>query len=434
MSRTTWALICALTAGAACADTVVLRSGHVLHGTVIDKGDKILVEVKFGGVTIDRDDVLSIELSDGGDQAGARPAEDTLLLRNGRVLHGNVRFSKDGTEVILSGDKGEVPYPRAAVSKILRRDGSTEIPGLTDDSEQGRELQASIKKLVADLGSEDTLAKREAVRELLALGPFARDLLEELKPEGGAPLLAFLTQLDRLEAMRKALPREAESEIPRLHERLVADEPSERQAAIKAVTLEFPDASAQLLLEVIRHDPDPTIRSYCVGQLGALRHFEELGQVLQIEDGPLRLAAAFALGDAGIPAGVPILIEALRLKSDEIRAVAAERLRDYTGQFFGYRPQASSEERELAIQRWEKWWAANGDELLRRSIKAVAPDLAGVRSPRRRTPRRGACGSRPWSTSPRPTRSPRSSTRPAPTRSRPGSAAGAPSCRRPSTA
>ncbi|MCA8920651.1 MAG: hypothetical protein KDD82_02510 [Planctomycetes bacterium] len=370
-----WCLASVLALGGASADTVVLRTGHVLHGTVVDKGDQILVEVKLGGITLDRDEVLTIELSNEGE--GAQPAEDTLLLRNGRVLHGNVRFSPDGSEIILAGSRGEARYPRSTVHKILRRDGSTEIPGLTDDSKQGRELQASIRGLVADLGNEDVLKRREALRELLALGPFARDMLEELKDEGGKPLVEFLAKLDRLEAMRQSLPRQAESRIPRLHERLVAEEARERSAAIKAITLEFPEASGPLLLEVVRHDADPEIRSYCVGQLAALRHFEELGQVLQLQEGPLRLAAAFALGDAGIPAGVPILIEALRLKSEEIREVSIERLRDYTGQFFGYRAKATPEEREVAIKRWEKWWAANGEELLRRAIKAVAPDLAG---------------------------------------------------------
>lgn len=380
MSRNAlWCLVCALVVGGASADTVVMRNGHVLHGTVVDKGDQILVEVKLGGITLDRSEVLSIELSNDHGEGEAQPAQDTLLLRNGRVLHGNVRFSRDGTEIILAGSHGEARYPRSTVSKILRRDGSTEIPGLTDDSEEGRELRTSIRKLVGDLASDDDLLKREATRELLALGPFARELLEQLKEEGGKPLASLLAKLDRLERMRQVLPRQAESRIPRLHERLVSENASERSAAVKAVTLEYPEASARLLLEVVREDSDPQIRSYCVGQLAGLRHFEELGQVLQLKEGPLRLAAALALGDEGIPAGVPILIEALRLKNEEIREVAIERLRSYTGQFFGYRSQASADEREVAIKRWEKWWEANGEELLRRQIKAVAPGLAGGR-------------------------------------------------------
>ena len=68
-------------------------------------------------------------------------------------------------------------------------------------------VQPSIRKLVKDLSNEDDLARREATRELLALGPFARELFEQLKEEGGKPLEVFLEKLDRLERLRDALSR-----------------------------------------------------------------------------------------------------------------------------------------------------------------------------------------------------------------------------------
>ena len=66
------------------------------------------------------------------------------------------------------------------------------------------------------------------------------------------------------------------------------------------------------------------------------------GRSVLVLVGLVGLAAAFALGDAGIYAGVPILIEALRLSDVEIRTVAFQKLTEYTGQHFGYRPQGSA--------------------------------------------------------------------------------------------
>jgi tetratricopeptide (TPR) repeat protein len=128
---------------------------------------------------------------------------------------------------------------------------------------------------------------------------------------------------------------------------------------------------------MIKTDDSPRVRAYCVSQLAALRRFDELAEVLKMNDGQLRLAAAFALGDQGILAGVPILIEALRLSDPELRAVAAQKLTEYTGQHFGYRPQGTPEDREAAIARWNQWWNENGAELVRTSLRTHAPDSVG---------------------------------------------------------
>ena len=368
-------VLAALAAGPARADTVVLRDGRVISGRVIEQGDKVLIERPLGGTIVARADVLRIEVDAPGGEA-ERPLYDTVVLRDGRVVRGDVRFSQDGAEVIVSlGERGEVRHPRGAVGLVKWRDGRAEA---ADDPRGGR-LAQTIERLVHELERGDAPAKSAARRELVALGAFARNDLErlaEVHPDALRPLLA---ELDRLEQLRRVLPGRAEEKLPRVAERLVSLDPAEREAALRAVVLEVPDLVGPLLLHVVKSDDAPRVRAYCVSQLSTLRRFEELAAVLKLQhDGSLRLAAAFALGDAGIYAGVPILIEALRLPDAEIRAVAIAKLQEYTSQHFGYRAQAPAEERERSIARWTAWWNEHGADLVRRSIRAVAPELEGA--------------------------------------------------------
>jgi hypothetical protein len=74
--------------------------------------------------------------------------------------------------------------------------------------------------------------------------------------------------------------------------------------------------------------------------------------------------------DGGTPSGseldsrasVDALIEGLRLLDPEDRALFHKNLLEETGMFFGFKPTALHEEREAAVRRWEKWWAANRDK------------------------------------------------------------------------
>jgi tetratricopeptide (TPR) repeat protein len=175
------------------------------------------------------------------------------------------------------------------------------------------------------------------------------------------------------------LPREAERKTPRVAEQLIDVNPATRESALRSVCMSHPHKIGALLLYVAKGDTSPRVRAFAVSQLSALRKFQELADVLKLRDGPLRLAAAFALGDAGIYAGVPILIEALRLSDTTIRGAASHKLREYTKQHFGFRSGAPETDRERAIAKWNAWWNENGRDLVRRGIKEVAPTLEGAR-------------------------------------------------------
>lgn len=362
--------------GVARADTVVLRDGRVIVGRVIEQGDHIFVEhAKHGGITVSRSDVVRIDTEQGAQPE--RPLHDVVVLKDGRIVRGDVHLSQDGTEVVVGlGERGEVRHPRAAVAVIQWRDGRAEATG-ADGDPHAAALRTTIDRRVKDLTDGDDATKLEARRELLALGAFSRTYLESLAADRPA-LREVLSDLDRIEALRRVLPTRSEEVVPRLTERLISKDPADREAALRAVIMELPNEVGPLLLYVVKTDDAPRVRAYCVSQMSSLRCFEQLAEVLRLDDGPLRLAAAFALGDAGIYAGVPILIEALNLPDVQIRTVAIDKLQQYTGKVFGYRPQGTDAERSRSIALWNQYWDENGAQLVRDSIKANAPGTTGA--------------------------------------------------------
>lgn len=372
-------------AGSAAADQVVLKDGRTLDGKVIDRGDdQIVLEQKLGSIPINRRDIVRIVL----DESDTPEAQDfdVVVLRDGTVVKGDVTLSKDGGEVVVSGGKrGLVKHPRAVVSAIHWRDGR-ELLTDPDHPEGADALQKRIERLLEDLhrddiqGRPDLATRGEARRELLSLGVFARRILEKLKegPHAEASL-EILTDLRRLAEVRKVVPTKLEEKIPRLAERLIALSIGEREAALRAATMEAPESSGPLLLYFVKYDEAARLRAYAVSQLSSLRRFEELAEVLKLTDGPLRLAAAFALGEAGIYAGIPVLIDALRLPDVDIRTAAVLKLRSYTRQHFGYRPLGTPEDREAAVVKWNDWWKSDGWKLAQSSIRQSAPNLKGAK-------------------------------------------------------
>jgi tetratricopeptide (TPR) repeat protein len=379
------ALLLILTAGSACADTVFLKDGRILKGRVIDKGDTIFIAQRFGGLTVERQNVIRIELDKGVDKASRD--FDELVLKDGKIVQGDVRMSADGTEVVVSlGERGEVRHPRTAVDRIHWRDGREEKAAPSEERAEDIELRKKILRLVDDLarigkeGKPDLGVRGAARRELMALGVFARGHLDALEGERKKRVEGILQDLDRLEGIRRVMPGVIETKHPRIAERLIARDEADREAGVRAAVMEAPHKIGPLLLHLVKNDSSPRVRAFCVSQLSALRKFEELAEVLRIgPSGPLRLAAAFALGDAGIYAGVPILIDALRLSDLQIRSAAVHKLREYTKQHFGFRPNAPEEERTKAIDKWTRWWDENGRDIVRRGIKEVAPTLEGAR-------------------------------------------------------
>lgn len=367
------------------ADQIELKDGRTLEGKVIERGDdKIVLEQKHGSMTFERRDIIRIVLDEKGKSNDK--TFDVVVLRDGTIVKGDVSISKDGGEVIVGrGKHGQVKHPRAVVSAIHWRDGREELTD-PDHPEGGKALLKRVERLLIDLrrkapdGKPDLATRGEARRELLSLGVFARRILEKLrKGEHKGAAEEVLADLRRLEDVRKAIPSRLEEKIPRLGERLISPLTGDREAALRAATMEAPSEAGPLLLYFVKNDESPRLRAYSVNQLSALRRFEELAEVLKLTDGPLRLAAAFALGEAGIYAGIPVLIEALRLPDVQIRKAAVTKLRAYTRQHFGFRPTGSPEDRAKAVEKWNDWWKKDGWKLAQSSIRQSAPDLEGAK-------------------------------------------------------
>src|SRR5690606_20758012 len=143
--------------------------------------------------------------------------------------------------------------------------------------------------------------------------------------------------------------------------------------------MEVPGQVGPLLLHMIKSDAASRARAYCVSRLAAPRRYEQLAEVVKLQDGPPRLAAAFALGGARTSGCGPRLVEARRLSAVSLRTVAIQKLSEYTGgQHFAYRAQGSAADRERAAARWNEWWNAAGADFVRQSIKNAAPGAQGA--------------------------------------------------------
>ena len=67
-----------------------------------------------------------------------------------------------------------------------------------------------------------------------------------------------------------------------------------------------------------------------------------------------------ALGNLRVKDAIPYFIKALRHADPHVRGIANSSLMVTTTQAFGFRATADEARREKAVQKWEKWWEANG--------------------------------------------------------------------------
>ncbi len=104
--------------------------------------------------------------------------------------------------------------------------------------------------------------------------------------------------------------------------------------------------------------PDAMTRmgcAYALGRIGDTRTVPDLEQVLQDEVPFVRFEAASALGGMGSRSGYAVLVGGLDNGRVEFRYKCIEALQGFTNHTFGYRHDASPEERGQAIDRWREW-------------------------------------------------------------------------------
>jgi hypothetical protein len=372
----------ALAPAAARADTIVLKDGQKLTGKVTERPDgRLEIEQTRGARIIDRTEIESwVPDAAGGPRISK---SDTIYFVDGRVLRGNVSLSDDGKEVVLTDNRGdESRFRRELVKTIIFRDGKAPPPSLvaadtaaavvTDSDTEKRwraQIEANLGKLRDPL--TDDKERRKARGEILELGPFALNYVKTAiatTTSADALTRPVLLEVLKVAEFKEVVPAKVEEAVPGICERLIEKDVDARLKVVNEVALATPDDCAPLLLYLIKTDPEPKVKSLCVGQLSILKRYDELSEVLKMhEHGQWRLVAALELGEAGIYNGVPVLIEALKLDGvafRDVRTIAIDKLKAWTNQGnLGYLPDSDDkEEREAAVARWESWWKAEGEE------------------------------------------------------------------------
>ncbi|MFQ5844656.1 MAG: HEAT repeat domain-containing protein [Planctomycetota bacterium] len=104
--------------------------------------------------------------------------------------------------------------------------------------------------------------------------------------------------------------------------------------------------------------PDAMTRmgcAYVLGRIGDTRTVEPLERLLQDDVPFVRFEAASALGAMGSRAGYAALVRGLGNNRIEFRYKCIEALQEFTHETFGFRHDASPEERAGAVRRWQDW-------------------------------------------------------------------------------
>jgi tetratricopeptide (TPR) repeat protein len=371
------------------ADTVFLRDGRIVRGDVRERTDgKIEIIHRHGALIVDRNEVARVD-SDTNGGGSANPWVDTVVTTDGRVLTGNVTIAEDTKEVVVTNEKfgGETRIAHDLIRGITFRKGKQSpvaapgaSPGSTDGSTEEKwraQIDASLTKLRDPLS--DANDRKAARRQLLALGIYATQYIKDTIAQVASNdqvVLPVLSDVLRVAQLKTVVSASIEEKIPDICERLIDPDPALRVKAVEDVAVFFGDDAPPLLLHLIRHDPSPKVKAMCVGELSMLKRYDDLGAVLKMrEHGQLRFVAALELGEAGIYAGIPVILEALRLDGPafkDVRVTAIEALKKFTGQGdLGYLPESEDKtSRDEAVKRWESWWEASGANLVSKSLRS----------------------------------------------------------------
>ncbi len=366
------ALAAALGPARAFADTVRLKNGQVLTGDVEDRGPHILVRKPLGDVRIERHEILSIEIEGGGAVPRGERDLDVVVLLSGDEISGRVRLEGEGRRVIvaraIAGHESALELDYRQVREIR---WASQAAGGGGAAAERPGIAQAVEKLLAELRAPDAAARARARDQLIDLGVFTLPYLEARPKEADPAVAELLRQVVAVAHVRACLTPALVERVPDLARRLVVAEPRERIDALKEALLAAPKDCPALLHHLARADAAPEVRAFVLAQLALANRTSELLDLLQSEDGRLRLAAAIALGDNGVYVGAPLLIEALKLDDPAVRKVAMARLEAWTGQFLGYFPDDPPEKRSAAVARWEAWWAEEGKKLAAESVRAT---------------------------------------------------------------
>ncbi len=360
-------------------DEVILLDGTKIRGRVIDPGGPAIKVIRESGATRGSVSILKRDIKElrlRSDPGANLLREDVVHLAGGQELRGRAQVSEDGRTVSVTikkeGEEQTVTFPHSEVLRIEYAAKNEEMSGLKDS------LVEVIDKKLAELASPDEKISAAAAEKLIALGVFAVGHLKEKLPGlEGAPAkrVAEILEINEIksyisaEAM-KAFIKTGEKNI---YERLTSSDEDLKLKTLKELDLIEEGEIAPLLVHLARRKKEGAkVRTYCLHRLAQTEHNRDLLNLMTEEDGWLRLAAALHLADNGIYAGVPHFIAALGMSEEKYRKVAVEKLRQASGENFGFDPASPEKERLAAVKKWEDWWSKNSDKLLRQALKMIS--------------------------------------------------------------
>jgi tetratricopeptide (TPR) repeat protein len=287
-----------------------------------------------------------------------------------------------------------VVYPRSQIRKIHWQNESITSSNLHYSAELEKSIAASLAKLTSK--SPEELQKAEDF--LVQAGIFAIDRVRDAysqalskagDPNQPAPDAARVDSLRRIVHiynLKKVVPSEIEEAHPRVFEVLAYGTAAERESLLKLILPNYSDDAIDLALYLIkRTQEDDKIRSILVDMLRRMNKNWALLKLYNESTGQLKLIAAIALGKNQVLLGLPTIIEALSLDSEDMRMLAAKTLRELSGKDFKFRADGAPAAREMALKRWQQWWNDNESQI-EKSAKAILQG-GDINSPQRKTAR-----------------------------------------------
>jgi len=241
---------------------------------------------------------------------------DTVYLKNGAWIDGRVRARTDKVLEVEIGKIGKIEIDVAEVHEIEKNNRTGD-----------------------DITRQDT-------RELERLG-----LLKDVQKP--AALIA-----DEKEPVEKDDEKEAKEpeKDAKADEKAADAHPSDSKG--EEIDPALKERIEQLIHDLKRQKAQPRVR--------AERHLKAIGApavpfltpLLEDESELTRIAAARLLSEIGDETVIEPCIEALLDSNEHVRELVNKTLEKVTHENFGFQAQASPRRRELARDKWRKWWEA----------------------------------------------------------------------------